>query len=107
MKKTLYLSVSLLIIFFFLGAGLTEAGYSGVELKLISSEHLDTEPGKVVTLSLVVFNHSGFGIDFSEGFELPSDWQIIIPPASFKLDAYDQQVRLVSFFIPSNSPAGL
>ncbi|MGE5605566.1 MAG: hypothetical protein ACM3YE_07745, partial [Bacteroidota bacterium] len=60
----------------------------------------------MVTLSLVVINHSGSEMDFEEELVLPSDWQVIVPTASFTLAPNDQQVRLVTVFVPSNSPAG-
>lgn len=106
MKKFFCLSIPILIILFFLGATSARANNSYVELKSISPERVEAQPGKVVTLSLVVVNHSGIAANFSETLELPADWQVIIPTTSFILGAHDQQVRLVSLLIPVNSPAG-
>lgn len=104
MKKVLCLLTFLLI--FLVGLNSVEADDSEIELKPMSPARIKVEPGKVVTLSLVVINHSGTERNFSEELDLPSDWQVIIPTTSFRLGAYDQQVRLISLVVPANSPAG-
>lgn len=94
------------LLIFLVGLNSVEADDSEIELKPMSPARIKVEPGKVVTLSLVVINHSGTERYFSEELDLPSDWQVIIPTTSFKLGAYDQQVRLISLVVPANSPAG-
>src|SRR5690554_848721 len=105
-KKAFSLLVCLVCLFFLLPrAGAAAAVSSGVELKLVSPEEVKTEPGQVLTLSLLVINHSGAAAHFTEKLELPPDWQVIIPPSPFQLAPYDRQVRLVSLLVPPNSPA--
>lgn len=106
MKKVLFLFVCLSLNLLWISAGQVEADDSEIELRPMSPARLEVEPGKVVTLSLVVINHSGMERNFSEELDLPSDWQVVIPATSFKLGAYDQQVRLISLVVPANSPAG-
>lgn len=105
-KKILLLLNCLIYLFILPEAGPAAAAPPGVELKLVSPEEIMLEPGRPLTLSLLVINHSRTAFTFSEKLELPPDWQVIIPASSFRLAPYDQQVRLVSLFIPPNSPAG-
>lgn len=71
-KKAFSLLVCLVCLFFLLPrAGAAAAVSSGVELKLVSPEEVKTEPGQVLTLSLLVINHSGAAAHFTEKLELP------------------------------------
>lgn len=106
MRKVLYLFLFLGLNLLWISAGPAEAADSEIELKPMSPARLKVEPGKVVTLSLVVINHSGVPKNFAEELDLPSDWQEVIPTTSFQLGAYDQEVRLISLVVPANAPAG-
>jgi hypothetical protein len=107
MKRFICLLVVLAIgALFFWGLASAEEDKPNIEIKPMYPEHLTIDPGKVVTVSLVVVNHTNSEIDFLEELKLPSDWQVIIPAAPFRLNAYDQQVRLISLFVPANCAAG-
>jgi hypothetical protein len=79
---------------------------SDVEIKLIGPDITEIEPGKFITLSLLVINHSETPYHFLEQLALPTNWQSIIPATSFTLEPASQQVRLFTVVIPGNCLAG-
>lgn len=83
-KKILLLLNCLIYLFILPEAGPAAAAPPGVELKLVSPEEIMLEPGRTLTLSLLVINHSRTAFTFSEKLELPPDWQVIIPACTLR-----------------------
>lgn len=106
MKKFLCALFLLGLAFPLVSYDIEAVGAQEFELKLMSPAQIQVEPGKILTLSMAVINHSGLEQEFSEELDLPSDWQVIIPTTAFKLGAYHQEVRLLSVVIPATAAAG-
>ena len=78
-----------------------------VEVRLSSPRLLEMEPGRIVTCSFIVSNHTYREEEFFETLNLPTDWQPIISSEfPFKLKAKQRLSRVMAFFIPISSPAG-
>ncbi|HEX3046936.1 MAG TPA: carboxypeptidase-like regulatory domain-containing protein [Bacillota bacterium] len=107
MKRITYLLIGL-VIGLALCSGFTLANdpQPDVEIKVIGPDITEVEPGKLITLSLLVINHSGTRYNFLEQLALPTDWQSILPAASFTLEPVSQQVRLFTVVLPGNCLAG-
>ena len=78
----------------------------GVEVQAVSMPLLDTAPGRILSLSFRVTNHTSQTAEFSEALELPADWQTIIPPVGFRLAPAEAQVAIVAFLVPASAAAG-
>ncbi|MCL6590269.1 MAG: hypothetical protein K6U80_09980 [Firmicutes bacterium] len=107
MKKSAYLLICLAIsLVSFPGPSSAGEPKPDIEIKLINPEITGIEPGKVITISLLVINRSKDRYSFLEQPVLPPDWQLLMPAASFTLDPEAQQVRLLTVVIPATCPAG-
>ncbi len=85
---------------------LSFAKTDGVEVRLTSAKGVDVEPGKVVSASFVVTNHSDQNDDFTEELIVPEGWTKIAPVGlPFELPAGGSAVRLVAFAVPPDAPA--
>ena len=76
-------------------------------ITLTSSKIQETEPGKIITASFLVYNQRAFKEEFLEELALPEGWQVItpFPESSFTLRPREQQLRIVSFSVPKFTPA--
>ena len=98
-----------LLCFFFLrfSPSFAEDKGRGVEVRSTSPEILEIEPGKIVSGSFLISNHTEQEEEFLEKLALPAGWQeIVTDEFTLKLKAEEQQVRVVAFLIPLTSPAG-
>jgi hypothetical protein len=79
----------------------------GVEVRSTSPEILEVQPGKIVTGSFLVSNHTEAEEELSQRLTLPAGWQeIVADEFTLRLEAEEQQVRVVAFLVPITSPAG-
>jgi predicted porin len=79
----------------------------GVEVRSTSPEILEIQPGKIVTGSFLVSNHTQQEEELFEKLTLPAGWQeIVAEQFTLKLKAEEQHVRVVAFLVPLTSPAG-
>jgi len=79
----------------------------GIEVRLTSPKITETKPGKIVTASFFVFNHTNQEETLFEELKLPIGWQPLVPlEIPFAIKPKEQQVRIVAFSVPLNSPAG-
>jgi hypothetical protein len=78
-----------------------------IEVRLVSEQWIEAEPGTILKASAVVVNNSGRSGDVKEGLSLPEGWEVLLQdPSQFQLDAGEQTVRLLVFHIPATFPAG-
>ncbi len=77
-----------------------------VEIKQIAPENLQIEPGKALTLSYLVINHTHSALNLREELVLPPYCRVLVPPTGFQIKAHDQQVRLVSIVFSNSALAG-
>lgn len=78
-----------------------------IEARLTSPALIDTTPGKIVTASFLLSNHTASDQEFVEELLLPAGWQQIAPtPIPFSLKGKAQHVRLVAFAVPNACPSG-
>ncbi|UCB52270.1 MAG: hypothetical protein JSV10_09845 [Candidatus Zixiibacteriota bacterium] len=105
MKKVL---VPLLCFFFVLfSPSFAEDKGHGVEVRSTSPQISEIGPGKIVTGSFLVSNHTQQEEELFEELTLPAGWQeIVTDEFTLKLKAEEQQVRVVAFLVPLTSPAG-
>lgn len=79
----------------------------GIEVRLTSPKITETKPGKIVTASFFVFNHTNQEETLFEELKLPAGWQSLVPlEIPFAIKPKEQQVRIAAFSVPLNSPAG-
>ena len=99
-KRGVFLLIfSFLFLFLFqevLGVG----EIKGIEIRTESPTFLETKPKEVLTLAFQVVNLTAQRRELVEEIELPEGWQLIIKGASFLMGAKEEEVRLLSFFVP-------
>ena len=79
----------------------------GVEVRSTSSQLLEIEPGKIVTGTFLVSNHTKSEEELFEKLKLPAGWQEIVSGEfSLKLKPDEQQLRVVAFLVSLASPVG-
>ncbi|MBW1671548.1 MAG: hypothetical protein JRJ40_09145, partial [Deltaproteobacteria bacterium] len=79
----------------------------GAEVRLATPRIVEIKPGRIVSGSFVVSNHTEHEQEFFEDLHIPAGWQAIIPSGvPFTLESQDEEVRIVSFFVPLSHPAG-
>ena len=78
----------------------------GVEVRLISPKIVEVEPGKIVTATFQVTNHTGREEDFFDHLTLPPEWQMITPLAPFRIRPLERQVKIIAFSVSAASPGG-
>ena len=105
-KRGVYLLVfSFLFLFMFqevLGAGKIKE----IEIRTESPTFLETKPKEVLTLAFQVANLTAQRRELVEEIELPEGWQLIIQGFPFLIGAKEEEVRLLSFFVPMKTLAG-
>ena len=79
----------------------------GVEVKLTSPRIIETLPGKIVTSSFLVSNHTSQKEIFLEELKLPSRWQPLVPEDAFPLKPKEKEFRIIAFSVPADSPPGI
>jgi hypothetical protein len=99
--------ILLIISFYFLVATSLGAEEKGVEVAPTGRELIETEPRRIVTTVLMATNMTSEKREFTSDLELPEGWNPITRDFPFELDANESDIRLVSFFVPQNTPAGL
>jgi hypothetical protein len=91
-------------------AGPAQSTGMGFELTLTSPKLVEVEPGRIVTASYLVANHTAETVDLIE--QLDPDlrargWQPVISyERPIRLEAGGQSVQLVTFIVPRSCPAG-
>jgi hypothetical protein len=79
----------------------------GVEVRVTPPDLLEAYPGKIVTASFLVSNHTEGEEEFSEVLTLPVGWQkVVSDEPGFKLKAEGSQARIVAFLPPLSAAAG-
>ncbi len=105
MKRTFVSSVSFLLLLF--SSSFAEIKGNGVEVRASSQKLEETKPGRIVTTSFLVSNHTGGEEEFLEELILPAGWQkIVSQDFPLKLKTQEQQISVVAFLVPLTSPAG-
>ena len=86
---------------------LAEAKDSGFEARLTSAKLVELTPGKIVTASVLVANHTARDEECFEQLILPENWRKIAPQdLPFTLPAGGEEVRLVAIAVPATATAG-
>jgi hypothetical protein len=106
MMKRIFVPLLCFFLLLFSVSSAEDRGH-GVEVRSTSPELLETQPGKIVTGSFLVSNHTEREEELFEKLTLPAGWQEIVSDEfTLKLKAEEQQVRVVAFLVPRSSPAG-
>lgn len=86
----------------------SRAGDGGVAVSLSGSAILEAEPGKVITARFMVANETTEATRLSETVTYPRGWdRVASAEPDFGLEAGGVVVRLVTFHIPPDYPAGV
>ena len=106
MKRILIPTFGFLLLFFSSSfAGIKE---NGVEVRASSRKFEEAQPGKIISTSFQVTNHTDAEVELDQELTLPAGWQRITAKDSpLKLGPKEQQISVVAFLIPLTSPAGL
>lgn len=104
-KKILIPSFGFLLLFFSSSfAGIKE---NGVEVRASSRMFEEAQPGKIISISFQVTNHTDAEVELDQELTLPAGWQRITAKDSpLRLEPQKQQISVVAFLIPLTSPAG-
>lgn len=105
MKRILIPTFGFLLLFFSSSfAGIKE---NGVEVRASSRKFEEAQPGKIISTSFQVTNHTDVEVELDQELTLPAGWQRITAKDSpLKLGPKEQQISVVAFLIPLTSPAG-
>ena len=79
----------------------------GVIVRPNTTELVQSEPKKTVTTVFRVTNTSESRRTFIAEVGFPENWRLITQEFPFELDPQQTEIRVVSFFIPQNTPAGV
>jgi predicted porin len=97
----------LCFIFLLFSPGFAEDKGRRVEVRSTSHQIVEIQPGKIVTGSFLVSNHTRQEEELFEKLTLPAGWQeIVVDRFTLKLIPEEQEVRVVAFLVPLTSPAG-
>jgi hypothetical protein len=79
----------------------------GVEVRPHDTELIQTEPNKTVTTVFRVTNTSTGDHEFVPEAGLPEGWKLVTQDFPFRLSENGMEIKIVSFYIPQNTTAGL
>jgi len=82
------------------------AGGRQLEVRPSAQGKVDAKPGSLLSLGIRVSNLSSKSQTVDPQILLPSGWRLIAPEGSFELRARAGEVRLITFSIPPQTPAG-
>lgn len=88
------------------GTGFGQGKGNGVEVLAVSPKLINTEPGKILSLSFRVTNKTKRDEEFIEALTLPQGWQAITPAVSFVLHPGEAQARIVAVSVGRGAAAG-
>lgn len=95
------------VLFIWLSSNLAWAqakGY-GVEVRARSSLHTSTQPGRIISVSVLITSYQPSLETFIEEIGLPEGWQPLMPPGRFSIPARGSVTRVVAFQIPPSAQA--
>ncbi len=95
-----------IIVFFVLGAKLLFANDAGLVVRPALDAVVKVSPGEVHTSIFRVINQEHELQDFQAEVQLPPNWKLVTQEFPFELDKGEQENKLVSFYVPSTTPAG-
>lgn len=105
-KKIVFLLPFVIINIILCTGNLTANGH-GVDASLAVSKNIETNPGRIVSVSVLINNASTGEDKFLDSVDLPDGWQVIVPNgAIFGLKSGEKIVRFISFRVPATAPAG-
>lgn len=106
--KNAKLILCLLFFYFFFLPSFAIAQETILRITLTSPLTQETGPGRIISASFLTANNISSSAEYSEELLLPDGWQAITPPPQsyFSLRPKEQQLRLVSFLVPREQPAG-
>jgi protocatechuate 3,4-dioxygenase beta subunit len=79
----------------------------GVEARTTAPRLTAALPGKIITGSILVFNHSARSETYSEELLLPPGWSLIEPrDSTFLLRPREEQARIYAFAVSQSAAAG-
>ncbi|MBI3788914.1 MAG: hypothetical protein HY276_11760, partial [Ignavibacteriales bacterium] len=100
-------------IFFFLLFGVlcsSQVGWSfqeqGIDVKPAGESRIQAQPGKIITVSFSVTNTTTSKQRYEAHLVLPRGWRAFAKETPFELSAGQSDIRLISFSISSETPAG-
>jgi hypothetical protein len=79
---------------------------SGVIIRTTGQEIYETAPGANIMTAFLVMNQTSENIEFLSEVQLPPDWKLIARESPFAVDAASSDMRLISFHVPKETPAG-
>lgn len=78
----------------------------GILVKPANESRIQAQPGKIITVSFSVTNATTSKQQYEARLVLPAGWRAFVKETPFELSANQSDIRLVSFFIASETPAG-
>lgn len=88
------------------GAHAIQAAENGIDVRLVSPATMDSQPGKIITLSLKATSLEQENAELVESLQLPENWLSLVSQDRFALPSHGILVRLAAFQIPRECPAG-
>jgi hypothetical protein len=86
----------------------SRAADGGISISLSRSELIEAEPGRIITARFMVTNTTGGEAALHEVVTYPPDWsRVASAEPAFTLAGGASAVRLVTFHVPPNCPAGI
>jgi len=95
-----------IVVFVILSTEFLLANDAGILVRPASDAVVEVWPGEVHTSIFRVINEQNERQDFQADVQLPINWKLVTQEFPFELDKGQQENKLVSFYVPSTTPAG-
>jgi hypothetical protein len=89
-----------------LGAAFPQDPRPGLQVRSVAKGIVETKPRKALTLVFSALNRTAIALVVRPRVELPEGWSLVVEESSFRLEAGEETVRLVSAFVPVRAPMG-
>ncbi len=100
-KKIIYTSIFLLISF-----SVVYSDDNGVMVRPMSQGIFETVPDANVMTVFSVMNQTSEKLEFISETVLPNGWKMIAPDMPFEIEPHSNEMRLIGFRVPKETPAG-
>ena len=77
-----------------------------LSLELVGKKNFEAEPRDIVTIIYRISNNSDLNQKINVKITLPQNWKVVNPEPFYEIDGNQQNVRLMSVFIPLSAKSG-
>ncbi|MCD6116642.1 hypothetical protein J7K93_06490, partial [bacterium] len=82
-------------------------GSNEITVRPGEDDHFEVQPGQTVTVVFQVTNKTSAPRDLIGVVTLPEKWKLITSEYPFTLEGGEQDIRLISMYVPNDAPSGI